>query len=224
MSIVGTDKIIVDRSGFNYKAEAQQLLHPYNVKQNTTGNTFLDHKVHSQYWFLSGDTTITGTSLPPTGFTAKIYIYVETNGYILNFPQNWDITGIWSSTLEWHIVVLEMARYSPDNTTKISGYIISEKTLQHVELVNNLTSTDISKALTAAQGKELKDLIDNVDECPRLLLRYGEYAFSALPASPTTGELAIINDANDLAYRGDAAGGGTATALVLYDGTKWIYH
>ena len=48
--------------------------------------------------------------------------------------------------------------------------------------------------------------------------------FAALPTSPTAGQLAVITDASSITYRGDAAGGGTDVALVMWNGTKWIYH
>ena len=49
------------------------------------------------------------------------------------------------------------------------------------------------------------------------------YTFATLP-TPSTGKLAVINDASAITYRANAAGGGTDVALVMYDGTNWIYH
>jgi hypothetical protein len=48
--------------------------------------------------------------------------------------------------------------------------------------------------------------------------------FVGLPASPVTGWLRIINDASSITYRATASGGGSDTALVMYNGTNWIYH
>lgn len=45
--------------------------------------------------------------------------------------------------------------------------------------------------------------------------------FSTLP---TNGNIAIITDASNVAYRGLASGGGSARALVIKDGANWIYH
>lgn len=50
------------------------------------------------------------------------------------------------------------------------------------------------------------------------------YTFSTLPSSPITGTIAYITDAGTVTYRGDAAGGGSNFALVVWNGTKWIYH
>ena len=50
------------------------------------------------------------------------------------------------------------------------------------------------------------------------------YTFATLPASPGTGDTAYITDANTPTWRGNASGGGSDFALVIYDGTNWIYH
>lgn len=49
------------------------------------------------------------------------------------------------------------------------------------------------------------------------------YTFATLPAGEE-GELAYITDADTISYRANAVGGGTAKALVLFDGNNWIYH
>ena len=49
------------------------------------------------------------------------------------------------------------------------------------------------------------------------------FVFSSLP-SGVVGMMATITDASSISYRGVAAGGGSDTALVFYDGTNWIYH
>ncbi len=51
--------------------------------------------------------------------------------------------------------------------------------------------------------------------------------FANLPAiteGVTIGSIATISDASAISYRGIAAGGGSDTALVMWDGTNWIYH
>ena len=50
------------------------------------------------------------------------------------------------------------------------------------------------------------------------------YTFSSLPLSPETNSTASITDAGTVTYRGIASGGGTDFALVVFDGTNWIYH
>ncbi len=51
--------------------------------------------------------------------------------------------------------------------------------------------------------------------------------FANLPAITNgveNGSIATITDATTPTYRGVASGGGTETALVMWDGTNWIYH
>ena len=48
--------------------------------------------------------------------------------------------------------------------------------------------------------------------------------FATLPASPIQGWMRTITDASAITYRAIASGGGTDFALVVYDGTNWIYH
>ena len=48
---------------------------------------------------------------------------------------------------------------------------------------------------------------------------------SALPAaSALSGAIRTVSDASAISYRGVAAGGGSDIALVMSDGTNWIYH
>lgn len=49
------------------------------------------------------------------------------------------------------------------------------------------------------------------------------YTFASLPTG-VTGRIARISDASGISYRGIASGGGSDIALVMYDGTNWIYH
>ncbi|AZJ34550.1 hypothetical protein [Tenacibaculum singaporense] len=48
--------------------------------------------------------------------------------------------------------------------------------------------------------------------------------FANLPSSPSAGDIATITDAGSVAYRGVASEGGSNIALVMYDGTNWVYH
>lgn len=49
------------------------------------------------------------------------------------------------------------------------------------------------------------------------------YTFSTLPTA-SIGEITYITDASSVTYRGIASGGGSDFALVVYNGTNWIYH
>jgi hypothetical protein len=49
------------------------------------------------------------------------------------------------------------------------------------------------------------------------------YTYATLPTA-TIGTIAHITDASTISYRADAVGGGSDFALVVYNGTKWIYH
>lgn len=66
--------------------------------------------------------------------------------------------------------------------------------IQQIEIVNNLTTNEPSKALSAAQGVELKKLIDNIRPTEK-------------PAKPVLGQLWYDTDDNVLTY---------------WNGTKWI--
>ena len=57
-------------------------------------------------------------------------------------------------------------------------------------------------------------------------LKIGVSTFSSLPAagSVSTGTVKCISDASAISYRGVATGGGSDIALVMSDGTNWIYH
>lgn len=66
--------------------------------------------------------------------------------------------------------------------------------IKQIEIVNNLTTDDTSKALSAAQGVELKKLIDNIRPTEK-------------PAKPVLGQLWYDADNNVLTY---------------WNGTKWI--
>ena len=65
---------------------------------------------------------------------------------------------------------------------------------QQIEIADNLTTNDPSKALSAAQGVELKKLIDNIRPTEK-------------PAKPVLGQLWYDTDSNVLTY---------------WNGTKWI--
>ena len=49
------------------------------------------------------------------------------------------------------------------------------------------------------------------------------YTVSTLP-SGTQGDIAYVTDASSVTYRAIATGGGSDFALVVYNGTNWIYH
>lgn len=66
--------------------------------------------------------------------------------------------------------------------------------IQQIEIANNLTTNEPSKALSAAQGVELKKLIDNIRPTEK-------------PAQPVLGQLWYDTDSNVLTY---------------WNGTKWI--
>lgn len=66
--------------------------------------------------------------------------------------------------------------------------------IKQIEIVNNLTTNDASKALSAAQGVELKKLIDNIRPTEK-------------PTKPVLGQLWYDTDNNVLTY---------------WNGTKWI--
>ena len=42
--------------------------------------------------------------------------------------------------------------------------------------------------------------------------------------TPEEGTICYVTDADSVSYRAIATGGGSEKALVMYDGTNWIYH
>lgn len=55
------------------------------------------------------------------------------------------------------------------------------------------------------------------------ILLLNTVVFSSLPSAGTAGRVAVISDASGKSYGAVAAGGGSDTAIVLDDGTNWIY-
>jgi hypothetical protein len=98
-------------------------------------------------------------------------------------------------------------------------------TLTILPVVGQLVDGKVSTTL--ANGEFLDIRSDGSDwinlNAPTITQVLG-YTFATLPASPITGMLAYITDADTISYRAVAVGGGSDTALVFYDGTDWIYH
>jgi hypothetical protein len=55
------------------------------------------------------------------------------------------------------------------------------------------------------------------------LLSLNTQSFASLPISAMSGDVAVINDGDNVSYRGVATGGGSETVIVLYNGTQWLY-
>jgi hypothetical protein len=73
---------------------------------------------------------------------------------------------------------------------------------------NGTSDSNRSDAYTLYKNGTYKYYLLTVDELP----------------NGRKGLMATVFDASNVTYRGIATGGGTETALVLYDGTNWIYH
>lgn len=74
---------------------------------------------------------------------------------------------------------------------------------------------------TGLTGGRIYDLPDYAGE---ILLKPLETDFQYISNNPQKGDMRYLTDAANIAYRGIASGGGTDFALILYDGTNWIYH
>lgn len=55
------------------------------------------------------------------------------------------------------------------------------------------------------------------------LIKTKGYTVATLPTG-VTGAIAYVTDASAISYRANVTGGGANVALVMYDGTNWIYH
>ena len=191
MGLELTDLLIFERNGDNVKASISDLFEVENKKYDLGGNFLIDNKIKNQYWNLLNDTIVTGTSLPPTGYSSNIVVYIKPNGLKLSLPSSWDILGSYNLNAEFNILVLELARYNPGAILNTSGYFLHDEILEAI---------------------------------PPLLRKYNTYTVGNLPTGLNTGALAVVTDANSIRYRDTVVGGGNQTALVMYDGSDWIYH
>lgn len=102
-----------------------------------------------------------------------------------------------------------LAYTSADNWIRLDGAAVDK-----LEVVNNITSTDATKALAAAQGKVLSDKIEELKTSLSAALNYkGSVAnFAALPTNAAKGDVYNVVAAN-----------GTTPAGTNYawNGTEW---
>ena len=104
-----------------------------------------------------------------------------------------------------------------------NGYSII-KDNNHLTVYNSDFFNVTHNATQEASFIEVKDDLKVVNSISAKLLKpNGSYTVATLP-SGQTGQITYITDATTVTYRGIAAGGGTNFALVVFDGTNWIYH
>ena len=105
------------------------------------------------------------------------------------------------------------------NTTNEDGYLLLlERNVENATSENGgffKVSDDTLGDLIVVEKDGVLDL--------KKPLKNATYTFATLPIG-TIGMTAVITDASNLSWRGIASGGGSETALVLFDGTNWIYH
>jgi hypothetical protein len=225
MAIQGTDLLIAERAGASKKFQASQLIDkPNEAYLSVSGNIVLDVSFKTQIITLNGNVNVTGVSLPAVNYSTNLFLYIDsTTGDDFTIPSGWTIVGEYDATTNVNLLVLDIGSYAEG--VEVVGYYLNAKTLANpTAVLNVLTSTSTTSALSANQGRILKNLIDNINECPPLLQSYDRYSVNTLPSSPTAGDLAVVNDAKDVQYRSEAVSGGTDVALVMYDRANWIYH
>lgn len=110
------------------------------------------------------------------------------------------------------------------------AYIGGSSAAGETALKWNGQNVDIASSNTSAPAEPLnvKDgaLIVQSDDTVKVgkLLNLPSYTVSTLPTG-NEGALAYVTDANNVSYRAIATGGGTESALVLFDkNNNWIYH
>ena len=127
------------------------------------------------------------------------YAY-DLNGTTINIPTNVVLEfqggSFTNGTINCDDTII--MTYDKDwvNVTIQGSYVFFgwNEDIQQIEVVNNLTTNEPSKALSAAQGVELKKLIDNIRPTEK-------------PIKPVLGQLWYDTDGNVLTY---------------WNGTKWI--
>lgn len=83
----------------------------------------------------------------------------------------------------------------------------------------SVTATEVLRAETAT-GLSMFGANPVIDQNRNHVLR--TYTVAALPASPATGALAQVSDANATTFNTVVAGGGSNVMMVRYNGTSWV--
>lgn len=93
--------------------------------------------------------------------------------------------------------------------------IAVEMVKQGLEIVDNLTSSDTDKALSAKQGKVLKDAIDDIviPTVPESITDLDDVIFT----DPTNGQ--VLKYQNGIIVNGDESGGGSGVDVIDFEWT-----
>jgi len=225
MGVKRTDFLIAERLGDSKKFQASQLMdEPNELYNSVSGNIVLNSSFPTQIIKMSGNVNVTGVGLPSVNYSVRMFIYIDsTTSDDFTLPTAWKVVGEYNKNTNINVLILDLGNY-PEGV-EVVGYWINDKNLGST--INNLTNTSTTNPLSANQGRILNNRLTTAEDTlsdMSLLHRYKVYDFDTLPTSPSTGEIAVINDAKGISYRGIASGRGSDIALVLYDGSDWIYH
>ncbi len=141
--------------------------------------------------------------------------------------------GAGTNTASYRLDVSGTGRFTDDLTVNGMASIDGDLTIGG-DL--NMLGTFITNTNTVINGVAFSDVVDynnsnitNVNAvnslyCNTYLLNINVTSFLNLPTTLPTGTIACVSDASSVTYRGIASGGGNETALVMWDGSNWIYH
>lgn len=233
--------ILISISGYsqiNFKTSFDNINNYYNIK----------HYVDFNYLNKTTGGTITGTTLYDKTIAEQESANVKTvvnrefvEDYVANNAQTPDLSNYVDRTTSQTI----SGTKTFSNTLKTSGNVevgvsLSAKFINlafsepSLSFNNQTTGKLLSIVTDSSQSQSLASvvlpkksgqiaLISDIDDVigSKIL---SPILYSQLTPVGLPGQLAVITDAGIVTYRGVASGGGSNVALVMYDGTNWIYH
>lgn len=174
-----------------------------------------------------------GTSEQPTATIAEIdsrgvkavptveWVNANASGDVtkVGTPANNEL-GIWTgdgtiegdSNITWDGGNLGIAKNSNSDYTEI--------TAGSVYLYDDSNTSEVTMSAPTSSGNFT---VNFPAESGTLDLKLKAYTVATLPAG-TVGDTAYVTDGASVTWRATATGGGSATVMVFYDGTNWIYH
>ncbi|MGK0447034.1 MAG: hypothetical protein ACJA2M_000805 [Polaribacter sp.] len=184
-------------NGASASIRAQMYINAFNGQmelKNGSDNIVVKLSSNSKSYFNGGNVLI--------GTTTDNGSKLQVNG-AATFASS--LTANTKIRIEGDKAKLEFYDISDADTASIEFNSVTNE----FEFSQGITTTNEITATTTVSGANIRTSTS--------------YTFATLPAGPI-GLIAHITDASTISYRADAAGGGSAYALVTYDGTKWIYH
>ena len=107
LPLLGTDKLIVNRSGADYSVEKNELNDILSTNTNVSGSYAIDWSKETHRLTLTAASTFTESNLPSASKTKVLSLYVDGN-FTLTFPTAWstNIKGSYDGT-KLNLIVIE---------------------------------------------------------------------------------------------------------------------